>query len=76
MSQQDLAEQLKIDRSTISRWENDEMDITIGNAIKISNFFNIPMEEFTATDLEFSFAKKLQEALNLNYITPLQLANK
>lgn len=51
ISQQELADKLNIDRSTISRWENDEMDITIGNAIKISNFFNVPMEDFAAKDL-------------------------
>lgn len=51
LSQQELADKLKLDRSTISRWENDEMDVTIGNAIKIANYFNIPMEDFTGKDL-------------------------
>lgn len=51
ISQQELADKLKLDRSTISRWENDEMDITVGNAIQISNFFNIPMEDLTGRDL-------------------------
>ena len=51
LSQQELADKLNLDRSTISRWENDEMDVTIGNAIKISNFFNVPMEDFTGKDL-------------------------
>lgn len=51
ISQQELADKLKLDRSTISRWENDEMDITVGNAILISNFFNIPLENFTTKDL-------------------------
>lgn len=51
MSQQGLAEKLNVDRSTVSRWENDEMDITVGNAILISNFFNVPLEKFTNVDL-------------------------
>ena len=51
ISQQELADRLNLDRSTISRWENDEMDITIGNAIKIADYFNIPMEDFTGKDL-------------------------
>lgn len=51
ISQQELADKLKLDRSTISRWENDEMDITVGNAILISDYFNIPLEEFTSKDL-------------------------
>lgn len=51
ISQQDLANKLKLDRSTISRWESDEMDITVGNAIQIADFFNIPIEKFTSSDL-------------------------
>lgn len=51
ISQQELADKLNLDRSTISRWENDEMDITIGNAIKIADYFNIPIEDFTGRDL-------------------------
>jgi len=51
ISQQELADKLNLDRSTISRWENDEMDITVGNAIQISDYFNIPLEDFTARDL-------------------------
>ena len=51
VSQQELADKLKLDRSTISRWENDEMDITVGNAIQISNYFNIPIETLTSSDL-------------------------
>ena len=51
ISQQELADKLKIDRSTISRWENDEMDVTVGNALQIADFFNIPMKELTGKDL-------------------------
>lgn len=51
LSQQELADNLKLDRSTISRWENDEMDITVSNAIKISNLLNIPLEDLTEKDL-------------------------
>ena len=51
ISQQELANKIGTDRSTISRWENDEMDITISNALLIANFFNIPMEDLTGKDL-------------------------
>ncbi len=54
ISQQELADKLKLDRSTISRWENDEMDITVGNAIQISDYFNIPIEDFTGRDLSLN----------------------
>lgn len=59
ISQQELADKLKLDRSTISRWENDEMDITVGNAILISDYFNIPLEDFTCRDL--SIKENLEE---------------
>lgn len=61
ISQQKLADELKIDRSTISRWENDEMDITVGNAIQIADFFNIPLENFTCIDLTKNEAKNYDE---------------
>ena len=51
ISQQELADKLKIDRSTISRWENDEMDITVGNALLLADYFNVPIEDFTAKDM-------------------------
>lgn len=61
ISQQELADKLKIDRSTVSRWENDEMDITVGNAIQIADFFNIPMEDFTGKDLSQKNSKQFDE---------------
>lgn len=61
ISQQELADKLKIDRSTISRWENDEMDITVGNAILIADFFNIPIEDFTSKDMTKNDNKSLDE---------------
>ncbi len=54
VSQQELADKLKIDRSTISRWENDEMDITVGNAIQVANFFSVPIEDLTGKDLSIN----------------------
>lgn len=65
ISQQELADKLKLDRSTISRWENDEMDITVGNAIQISDFFNIPMEDFTGRDLSINNGVKTYDELEL-----------
>lgn len=65
ISQQELADKLKLDRSTISRWENDEMDITVGNAIQISNFFNIPMEDLTGRDLSIDNQLEKYDELEL-----------
>lgn len=51
ISQQELADKLNLDRSTISRWENDEMDVTVGNALQVANYFNIPIEDLTGKDM-------------------------
>lgn len=65
ISQQELADKLKLDRSTISRWENDEMDITVGNAILIADYFNIPLEDFTSRDLTIDNSLKAFDELEL-----------
>ena len=51
-SQQQLADYLKVDRSTISRWENNEMDATIGYAIDISTYFDIPINYLLCYDIQ------------------------
>ena len=51
ISQQELAEKLNIDRSTVSRWENEEMEATISNAIQVADALNIPLPEFLGKDL-------------------------
>lgn len=65
ISQQELADKLKIDRSTVSRWENDEMDVTVSNALQVSNFFNIPIEDFTGRDLSLNNDTKKYDELEL-----------
>lgn len=42
---------VKVNPSTISRWENNEMGITIDNAIEISKKFNIPIDNLICKDL-------------------------
>lgn len=61
ISQQELADKLHLDRSTISRWENDEMDVTVGKALQVANFFNIPIEVFTGKDLTKENTKNQDE---------------
>lgn len=61
MSQQELADKLKIDRSTVSRWENDEMDVTVGNAIQVANVLNIPIEDLTGKDMTQSYVQTFDE---------------
>lgn len=73
ISQQDLADKLNLDRSTISRWENNEMDVTVGNAIQVANFFNIPFEDLTRKDL--TIIDDLQEITKDNLDEPSLLDN-
>lgn len=61
MSQQELADKLKIDRSTVSRWENDEMDVTVGNALLVADVLNIPIEELTGKDMTESYEQTFDE---------------
>ena len=61
ISQQDLADKLNVDRSTISRWENEEMEATISNVIQISDILNIPLEDLTGKDLTLQENNNLDE---------------
>lgn len=51
LSISELAQNLKINQSTISRWENETMGATIDNAYDVSNFFNISMADLLGKDL-------------------------
>lgn len=53
ITQQELADKTNIERSTISRIENGEIDTSIDNAIKIANALEIPLEEIIVKDLRF-----------------------
>lgn len=52
MSQQELADKVGIDRSTISRIENNEIETTIDNAIQFSQILNVPLPDLVGRDLE------------------------
>ena len=54
MSQQELAEKVGIDRSTISRIENNEVETTLDTAIKISDALNVPLNDLISKDLTFN----------------------
>ena len=67
ITQQEIADKLKINRSSISRWENNEMEATIGNAISVSNYFNISLNDFIFKDLSMSSASAFFSK-NLKYL--------
>lgn len=51
LSISELAQQLKINQSTISRWESDNMGATIDNAYDVSQFFNVSIADLVGRDL-------------------------
>lgn len=57
ISQQDLADKINIDRSTISRIENNEIETTIDNAIKIADALQVPLQDLISRDLTFDNAE-------------------
>ncbi len=57
ISQQNLADKIGVDRSTISRIENNEIETTIDNAIKIANTFNVTLADLVNKDLRFDNAE-------------------
>lgn len=51
ISQQSLADKIGIDRSTISRIENNEIETTVDNAIKIAEVLNVSLSDLINKDL-------------------------
>ena len=52
ISQQYLADKIGVDRSTISRIENGEIDTTLENALKIADVLNVKIEDLIAYDFK------------------------
>lgn len=69
ISQQQLADKLEIDRSTISRWESDDMDPTVGNVIAIANLLGVPVADLVGIDIE-------QNGLYIDELEELFIQNK
>lgn len=53
ISQQCLADAIGVDRSTVSRIENGEIETTVDNAIKIANKLNVSLNDLVSKDLRF-----------------------
>ncbi len=51
LSQQALADKVGVDRTTISRIENGEIETTIDNAINIADVLNIDFQDMICKDL-------------------------
>ncbi len=66
ISQQELADKLNVDRSSISRWENEGMEATVDKAIQTAKILDVPFAEFLATDMTMLDIDALYE-LSLGY---------
>lgn len=51
ISQEKLAKDLQINQSTLAKWENNTRKITLDWAIKLADYFNIPVGDFISEDL-------------------------
>jgi transcriptional regulator with XRE-family HTH domain len=69
ISQQQLADKLDIDRSTISRWESNDIDPTVSNVISIANLLGIPVADLVGRDIR-------EEDLFIDELETLFLQNK
>ncbi len=52
LTQKELAKKLNVSRQAITKWENDTGVPDIDNVLKISTFFNIPVEELLDYKIE------------------------
>lgn len=50
LSQQQLADMLNVNRSTVARWETDSRVPTLDTVLKIADFFNVDLNEFIIAD--------------------------
>lgn len=63
MSQENLAEKIKVSRQTISRWEQDQALPDLSNIIAISKIFSVSIDDLLQTDLEN--LKENKDTINL-----------
>ena len=61
ISRNTLADKLNVNQSTISRWENEDMGVTVDNAYDVAKFFNISIADLTGVDLSNSEQKSFDE---------------
>ena len=59
ISQSKMSRDLKIDQSTLAKWENGSRQITLEWAIKIANYFDISVGDFISNDYTHNTYQKL-----------------
>lgn len=51
LSKYELATKLNVNSSTVSRWEKEEMGVTVDKAYDIAEFFSVSIADLTGKDL-------------------------
>lgn len=59
ITQEELAKIVNKSRVTICHWEADEREICVEDIIKLSDYFNIPMNILVGKDLRFNDNKEI-----------------
>lgn len=54
ITQEDLSKIINKSRVLISQWESDDREITTEDIIKLSDYFNVPMDALIGKDLRFA----------------------
>lgn len=65
LTQEDIAKVVGKARSLISAWESDDRDITTEDIIKLSNFFNVSMDDLVGKNLQLNEQNKQFDELDL-----------
>lgn len=61
MTQEDLANVVGKARSLISAWESDDREISTQDIIKLSDYFDIPMDSLVGKDLKMEDSSSFDE---------------
>jgi transcriptional regulator with XRE-family HTH domain len=62
LTQDELSKIVGKSRVLISQWESDEREITTEDVIKLSDYFNIPMDKLVGNDLRFASDNKISQS--------------
>lgn len=71
--QNKMAEQLKIDQSTLAKWENNTRQITLDWCIKLAKYFDVFIGDFISKDL--SLQTDENKTLNLSKEEEIKVIN-
>lgn len=61
LTQEDVAKIVGKSRVLVSQWESDDRDITTEDIIKLSDYFNLPMDTLVGKDLRLSNSNNYDE---------------